>query len=90
MTKPPTRSEQSAKLRAQLLKEFNGTTSKKPTNKPQPCLCKKESSRSKFLANPNNRSEPGDLITYMPALKKKPKDKRIPGISVARLEGERK
>lgn len=70
-----TQEDKRKKIRAQLVKEWNaaGSTSKKPKRKQSVSLCKKESSRLKFLKNPKNKPEPGDKITYMTALKKKPK-----------------
>ena len=79
MTKKPlTRAEQSAKLRAQLLKEFNGEPTVKKIDKQSVSLQKQESPRSKFLKKPGNKINKEDRKYDMPALKKKPKDQRIP------------
>ena len=65
-------------FRMQLAKEFAATPSDEPRkHKLSVSSCKKISPRSKFLQKPGNKPEPGDTITFMPAMKKKPKDKKI-------------
>jgi hypothetical protein len=59
-----------------LAKEFAAAEpSKKPSDKLSMSLSKRESPRSKFLQKPGNKPEPGDTITFMPAMKKRPKQK---------------
>lgn len=54
-----TRTEQRAKLRAQLIKELLGTPTKKRRNKLH-CAIRKKNGKSKFLANPNKHKAKGE------------------------------
>jgi hypothetical protein len=64
--------ERHRRFREQLLYEFlNPKPIKKNPNKSSVSLCKRE----KFLKKKGNKPEPGDKITYMPAMKKAPKVK---------------
>jgi hypothetical protein len=72
--------EKRKQIRKELLKEWEaaGAPPKKKNHKQSVSLCKKESPRSKFLKKPGNKPVKGDTITFMPAMKKKPKEQRLP------------
>jgi hypothetical protein len=65
-------------FRMKLAKEFAATPSTEPRRHKQSVgSCKKISPRSKFLQKPQNKPEPGDIITSMPAMNRKPKGERL-------------
>lgn len=91
--KPLTRAEQSAKLRTELTKELLGSPSKKRGNKSTVAIQKKDSKKSKFLSNPNNRPEKGETKNGSKMNKcehpKYRKEKRESSISASKVMGER-